>query len=172
MDATYIHLVLAHFPIVGIIIGIGILTYGLYTNNNMIKKVAFVIFIFMAILAIPVYLSGEEAEETVENIAGISEDLIEDHEELAEIIIWLIELLGVLSLVSLFAIVKKLSFAKKITIVTMIVSLVTFGFCAKVANLGGQIRHSEIRENNSNIQGQDHDGVVKPIKEEKDDDDD
>ncbi len=170
MDATYIHLVLAHFPIVGIIIGIGILAYGMYTNNNTIKKVAFVVFIFMAILAIPVYLSGEEAEETVENIVGISEDLIEDHEELAEVIIWLIELLGVLSLVSLYALVKEFSFAKKITIITMVISLATFGFCVKVANLGGQIRHSEIRENTSSVQGQDNDGLVKKNKKNDDDD--
>jgi hypothetical protein len=34
MDATHLHLLLTHFPIVGTIIGIGILAYGQISNNN------------------------------------------------------------------------------------------------------------------------------------------
>ncbi len=150
MDATHLHLVLTHFPIVGTIIGIGILAYGQYSKNDDIKKVALVTFILMAILTIPVFLTGEEAEETVEHIAGVSEQLIENHEELAEKAIWLMGLLGVLSLINFFAIIKKLSFAKTIGLVTLIVSIGTFGLFAKVGGTGGEIRHSEIRTTNVN----------------------
>lgn len=149
MDATHLHLILTHFPIVGTIIGIGILAYGQFSKNDEIKKVALVTFILMAILTIPVFLTGEEAEETVEHIAGVSEQLIENHEELAEKAIWVMGLLGILSLISLFAIIKKLSFAKTITLVTLIVSLATFGIFAKVGSTGGEIRHSEIRTTNN-----------------------
>ena len=38
----------------------------------------------MAVLTIPVFLTGEETEESVEHLAGVSHDLIEEHEELAE----------------------------------------------------------------------------------------
>ena len=62
MDATHLHLILTHFPIVGTIIGIGILAYGQFAKNDAIKKVALVTFILMAILTIPVFLTGEEAE--------------------------------------------------------------------------------------------------------------
>ncbi len=150
MDATHLHLILTHFPIVGTIIGIGILTYGIITKKDEIKKIALAIFILMAILTIPVYLTGEEAEETVEHIAGVSERLIENHEELAEKAIWLMGLLGALSFITLFAIIKRLSFAKTVSLVTLIVSLGTFGVFAKVGSLEGEIRHSEIRTNNSN----------------------
>ncbi len=150
MDATHLHLILNHFPIVGMIIGIGILAYGQFSKNDDIKKVALVTFVLMAVLTIPVFLTGEEAEETVEHIAGVSEQLIENHEELAEKAIWLMGLLGVLSLINLFAIVKKLSFANTLSLVTLIVSLGTFGLFAKVGNEGGKIRHSEIRTGNVN----------------------
>jgi uncharacterized membrane protein len=169
MDATHLHLVLTHFPIIGTIIGIGILAYGQIFKNLEIQKVALVTFILMALLTIPVFLTGEEAGETVENIAGISEQLIENHEELAEKGIWLMGLLGVLSIISLFAIFKKLSFAKAITLVTLIVSIVTFGLFAQVGNLGGQIRHSEIRTADVN---NDHGIFNSSEKEEHDDDDD
>ena len=147
MDATHLHLILTHFPIVGTIIGIFILAYGIYSKNESITKVALVTFIMMSILTIPVFLTGEEAGEAVEHIAGVSENIIEEHEELAEKAIWLMGFLGVISLVSLYAIFKKLSFSKTITLVTFIVSIVTFGLFAQVGNLGGQIRHSEIRSN-------------------------
>ena len=167
MDAAHFHLVSTHFPIVGTIIAIGILAYGLYSNNTTVKKVALVTFIFMAILTIPVFLSGEEAEETVEHIAGISEHLIEEHEELAEKAIWLMGLLGIFSLLSFYALLKKLSFAKVAVILTFVISLATAGLFAKVGNLGGEIRHSEIRNDNSNLQGEDSNGIIK-----HDDDDD
>lgn len=70
-------------------------------------------------------------------------------------------------LINLFAIFKKLSFVKAITLVTLIASIVTFGLFAQVGNLGGQIRHSEIRtdsninqgynENSQNTETQDND---------------
>ena len=170
MDATHLHLILTHFPIVGTIIGIGILAYGQFTKNDEIKKVALATFILMAILTIPVFLTGEEAEETVEHIAGVSEQLIENHEELAEKAIWLMGLLGILSLINLFAIIKKLSFAKTISLITLIVSLVTFGLFAKVGSTGGEIRHSEIRTNNVNNDNGIFNGSEK--EEHEDDDDD
>jgi len=163
MSAVHIHLVLTHFPIVGTLIGAGILAYGLLKKNAAVNQVALVVFILMALISIPVFLTGEEAEETVEQLAGFSHDLVENHEHLAKSAIWLMLVLGVLSAVSLFASLKKFAFAKGIAIVTFVVSLATFGFFAQLGNTGGQIRHSEIRSNiadyqpNSNLEHEDDD---------------
>ncbi len=151
MNATHIHLILNHFPIIGTLIGVGILAYGLFKNNDVVKKIALTILAIMAIIAVPVYLTGEEAEETVEHFKGITKEIIHEHEELAEKAILVMAVLGALSLASIYAITKGLSFAKKITIITFIVSLITFGLFAKVGSLGGEIRHSEIRTNASNL---------------------
>jgi len=154
MDATHLHLILTHFPIVGTIIGIGILAFGIFAKKNDIIKVGLITFVLMAILTIPVYLTGEEAEETVEHISGISEQLIENHEELAEKAIWLMGLLGAVALVNFFVVFQNIPFAKTISIITLVVSLITFGVFTKVGSTGGDIRHSEIRTstvNNSNV---------------------
>ncbi len=170
MDATHLHLILTHFPIVGTILGIGILAYGQFLKNDTIKKVALVTFVLMAILTIPVFLTGEEAGEAVEDIAGVSEQLIENHEELAEKAIWLMGLLGVLSLINLFVIIKKWSFAKIISIITLIVSLGTFGLFAQVGSTGGEIRHSEIRTTSVNNNGVFNGGENGAEDEDEDDD--
>ncbi len=171
MDATHLHLVLTHFPLVGTIIGIGILAYGQFSKNTAIQKVALSTFIAMAIFTIPVFLTGEEAEETVEHIAGISEQIIENHEELAEKAIWLMAVLGVLSLINLLAILRKMTVAKTITILTLVVSLATVALFAQVGYLGGQIRHSEIRTD-SNVNQGDNGNYLNGAREHDDDDDD
>lgn len=154
MDAVHIHLIMTHFPIVGTIIGVAILAYGLFSKNDSIIKVALSTFIVMSILTIPVYLTGDGAEDAVENLAGVSKDIIEQHEELAEKAIWLMGLLGVMSLGGLFSISKKMASSKTLTTIIFIVSLLTFGLFAQVGNLGGQIRHSEISSNSTNIQNE------------------
>lgn len=166
MDATHLHLILTHFPIVGTILGIGIMAYGQFSKKDDIKKIALATFVLMAILTIPVFLTGEEAEETVENIAGVSEQIIENHEELAEKAIWLMGFLGVLSLLNFFAIFKKWSFAKIMSIVTLLVSIGTFGLFAQVGSTGGEIRHSEIRTTSVN-----NNGVLNGSENEGEDDD-
>ncbi len=168
MDATHLHLMLTHFPIVGTIVGAGILAYGQFSNNNSIKKVALVTLFLMSILTIPVFLTGEGAEEAVEHLAGVSENIIEEHEELAEKAIWLMGLLGIFSLLNIFLIVKKSSFAKSASLITLIISLVTVGLFVQVGNLGGQIRHSEIRTNSSQL----NDTENQSFESDRHDDDD
>ncbi len=168
MDATHIHLILTHVPIVGTLIGIGILAYGYFSKNDDIKKVSLMLLFLMALVTIPVFISGEKAEHSVEHLAGVSEVFIEEHEELAEKAIWLMGLMGLLSISGFIALQKNLPFAKILTMSTLVVSLLTFGIFAKVGNLGGQIRHSEIRD-----KAQTMDEQKEPeIEKNADDDDD
>lgn len=145
MDYAHIHLLLTHFPIIGTLIGTGILLYGVLSKNEVGKKIAYILFVLMALLTIPVFISGGEAEEIVEHLPGVSESIIEEHEELAEAAIWLMALLGVLSIVAFSLLAMKKTRFSFIHPLTLIVALSTFGVFAKVGNLGGQIRHSEIR---------------------------
>lgn len=141
MDGTHLHLILNHFPIIGTIVGTGIMAYGYFTQSEATKKAALWTWAVMALIAIPVFLTGEPAEESVEGLAGVSEAIIEQHEEAAELAIWVMEALGLLSLATLF-----LGRGNKTMIsIAFALSLVTFGMMAYTGYLGGQIRHTEIR---------------------------
>jgi len=168
MNSVHLHLLLTHFPIIGTFIGIGVLLYGFFTKKNEIEKVGLVILILMAILTIPVFLTGEGAEKTIEHLPEISENLIENHEELAEKAIILMGLLGFISLFNLFSFYKKYSFTKTISILTIVISLITFGVFTQVGNLGGQIRHSEIRKDKNALNKEKKNRVFK-FKEDHDD---
>jgi len=124
----------------------------------------------MSLMTIPVYLTGDGAEEAVEHLADVTKSSIDVHEELAEKAIWLMGILGLTSLIGIYAIAKKLSFSKMLSLIILFISLATFGLFARVGYLGGQIRHTEIITNNNNVQS-DNNNDIKHQSKIKDNDD-
>lgn len=147
MNATHFHLLLNHFPIIGTLIGTIILVYGFITKELKIKILSAYIIAAMALLAVPVYLTGEPAEETVEHIIGISEINIELHEEAAEFAIVLMSVTGILAIISIIISHKIPAQIHKTFFVLIIFSFFSFTAMARVGYLGGQIRHTELNEN-------------------------
>ncbi len=94
----------------------------------------------MALIAIPVFLTGEPAEESVENLPGVSEALIGQHEDAATWALWVMEALGLLSLAALLFAFKGEQTKKTLYGAAFALSLVTFGLMGYTGYLGGQIR--------------------------------
>ena len=92
----------------------------------------------MAIIAIPIFLTGEPAEETVEHLQGISESIIHDHEEAGEQAIWFMEIAGLFSVLSLFFQYKKSVITNNIFILTFVLTLISFALMARTGYLGGK----------------------------------
>lgn len=146
MDPTYLHLVLNHFPILGSLFGAILLAAGLLRKEGALVKAALLTLIFSAVLAIAVFQTGEAAEEVVEKIAGISEEAVNAHEEAAEWVIWLIELMGVMALLGFITHLKQKKIANTIAYLVLVTAFIAFGTLAYVGNLGGKIRHTEIQQ--------------------------
>ena len=62
MNATHLHLMLNHIPVLGTVFGLGLLVFALWRKSEELKKAALGIFLIVALLAVPVYLTGEPAE--------------------------------------------------------------------------------------------------------------
>jgi|TARA_R110000737_G_scaffold327084_3_gene341152 uncharacterized membrane protein len=101
-------------------------------------------FIISAIGGVIAYLTGEGAEETVENIQGVIEATIEQHEEFALFALIALILLGVTSILGFFLTMRKSPLTRTIAFVILFISLISFGLVARTGYLGGQIRHTEI----------------------------
>ncbi len=150
MNAPHIHLLLNHFPLIGCLFGTLILAGGYLLKNAIVKNVAFGVFIFTALLSIPVFFSGGQAEEVLEKQPGFSKAYVEDHEEAAAKAIWMVELLGIAAILSLVFSLKEKPYKNHLAIATLIFGLVAFAAMAKVNNAGGMISHHEIRSSTSN----------------------
>lgn len=152
MNATHIHLLLNHFPIIGTLIGSAILLYSIIKKQNAGKITGAFIIAIMAIMAIPVMLTGEPAEESIERLSGISKALIHDHEEASEKAFWLMEITGVFSLLAIVLYKIKSAFASKAFLVAFVFSAITFFAMAWAGNLGGKIRHPETSNTFINVE--------------------
>lgn len=143
MNASQIHLALNHAPLFLSIAGGLILLFGMLRKNDSIKILSLYFLIAAALFTVPVYLTGEGTEETVENLPGVSEGLIGRHEEMAKIGLIVIIITGVIALIALM-LKKKTSLLKFALLICAIFSFASFGVMAQTAHLGGQIRHSEL----------------------------
>ncbi|HEU5261192.1 MAG TPA: hypothetical protein VFU41_07185 [Gemmatimonadales bacterium] len=145
MNWAHIHLLLNHVPVLGTIFGLALLAYAVFKRNDDLKRLALGMFVVVGLLALPVYFTGEPAEETVEHVVGDSKSFVKAHEAAALVSLIGVELLGLIALVGLYLSRGGRPLSAKITRATLVVSLVAAGLMARTANLGGQIRHAEIR---------------------------
>lgn len=147
MNDAHLHLIVNHFPIIGTIFGLGILISGLFLKNNSVKNTAYVLFITAAIFGFLAISTGEGAEEIVEDFPNIGKKIILEHEEIAEKLALVLYVLGSLSIIGLYLNIKNHAKAKWLTFLTLIVAVVAVFIGKEVGTSGGEIRHSEIREN-------------------------
>jgi uncharacterized membrane protein len=146
MNPTHVHLVITHLPIYGTILGTVVLVIGMITRSRETKLAAYILLLISSVGGFVAYTTGEPAEETVEHIAGISENLIEEHEEFASVAIVFLGVMAVLSFAGLFIARMGEKLKKAVSILILIVSLATFLMVSWTGYLGGKIRHTEIND--------------------------
>lgn len=147
MNDAHFHLVVNHLPIIFPLVGAIVLITGLVSRSEAIKRTAYFIFILGSVSAIFAMSSGEGAEEVVEEIEGVSERFIHEHEEKAELFALLSYGLGLISLLSLWFSWKQKSLMKPASFIVLVFAFVVLFFAKQTGTSGGEIRHTEIREN-------------------------
>ncbi|HEX9150541.1 MAG TPA: hypothetical protein VF842_00565 [Flavobacterium sp.] len=150
MNDAHLHLIVNHFPIIGTILGLGILITGIILKNNSVKNTAYAVFIVAAISAAFSMGTGEGAEEMVEDLPNIGKRIIHEHEEIAEKLAIVLYLLGAISLLGIILNIKNHAKAKFISFAAVIVATIGVYLTTLVGISGGKIRHTEIREDSTN----------------------
>ena len=144
MSLTHLHLILNHFPVIGMVIGIGLLAYAMFSRSSDLGKASLGLFVALGAISILVYLTGEPAEGAIERLPGFSESITEEHEEIALVATVALAAFGALSLGAL-ALFRKKQLPRWVTLASFALSLVAGGLMGYTALLGGQVRHTEIR---------------------------
>ncbi|WP_044518009.1 hypothetical protein [Hymenobacter sp. DG25B] len=146
MNQAHLHLILNHVPILGSLFGLLLLLWAVVRANDSLSRAGLVTLVITALLTIPTQLTGSEAEELVEDQPGVSEPLIHEHEEAAELSFWVMEATGVLAFISLLPLVRSHPRSPLLTRLTLVGAVVSFGLLARTGYLGGQIMHPEARK--------------------------
>jgi hypothetical protein len=147
MNYAHLHIALNHVPVLGSVFGMLLLAYASLRGSNEVKKVGLAVFVVSALLAIPVYLTGEPAEHMLGQVGGATDAIIEQHEESAAFALAGILVLGAAGLGGLVLFRGARPVPNWFAAAVLIVSLASAGILLRTANLGGQVRHEEIRGN-------------------------
>jgi uncharacterized membrane protein len=134
-----------HVPVIGMPGAILLLIYAIVRKSEEVKRVTFGIVVLLAVMTIGVYLTGQAAEDMVKKLPGVTEAAIGRHEDIADLSLILIEGLGALALAGLFFMHRSGSIPKWLVHIVLVLSLITAVIVGYTANLGGEIRHPEIR---------------------------
>ena len=143
MSLVHLHLLLNHVPIIGMIFVAFVLAGALWSRNRGMSRLGLLMLTGIGAIAVIVFLTGEPAEEAVEHLAGVRESAIHDHEEAAEIAFIGSSITGVAALL-LLAWSYRRDVSRSLQIGVLVLVVAVSGLMARVAYLGGQIRHSEI----------------------------
>lgn len=144
MNWPHFHLVINHFPIIGMFLAILLWVVALVRKSRELQDVGLWLIVLLAVISIPTFISGDEAAEALSSMPEISSDLISEHDEAAEISLTLMEILGVWSLVGCILFRKKQAYPNWFLYVTLAFAIIVGGAMAWTGNLGGKIRHPEI----------------------------
>jgi uncharacterized membrane protein len=145
MNAAEVHLALNHLPLFGTLFGFFLLLVALVRRSRELKQAGLWLCLAAALGAVPVYLTGEPAEDRVENVPGIENDLIEEHEDAALWALVELEILGASSLAGLYLSRKTGEPPERLVQLCLILALLALAIVGRTAYLGGQIHHPEVR---------------------------
>ena len=138
-------MVVNHCPIIGTIFGLGILIAGILLKNTVIKNVAYILFVVAAIFAAVSMATGEGAEEIAEKLPSVTDQIIHEHEEMAEKLALVLYALGVISLLGLYLNFKNNAKAAVVSYIAIVVAVSGVFLGKQTGTTGGEIRHTEIR---------------------------
>lgn len=155
MNEAHIHMLVNHFPIIGLFFGLGVLLFGVVKKNLTLKSTAYVMLIICVIFGQLAMMTGDKAEHFVEDLPGFTHKIIHEHEEAAEAFMIPMYILGLVSIVGLYAQSKKLSFEKWISYLALVLGVVCIFLSKNAGTTGGEIRHTEIREKGSTLSNSD-----------------
>ncbi|HUI68644.1 MAG TPA: hypothetical protein VL087_10625 [Nitrospirota bacterium] len=153
MNWAHVHLMINHIPVIGIIGAILMLVYSLIRKSEEVKMVSLDLFAIIALITLAVYLTGGAAEKVVKSLPGVTETYIGRHEESASFTLVLMEILGITSLAGLVLFRRSGVIPKWLVVMVLVLSLITAATASLTANLGGQIRHTEIRDDVGSLAG-------------------
>jgi uncharacterized membrane protein len=144
MNGGQLHLALNHLPVAGAIFGAGMLVLGMVARSETLRRGALAVLALAALSGPAAFLSGEPAEEVAERIPGISETMIEEHEEAASIALGAVAIAGAVAVAGLIFIRRRGAAPKGLYPLVLVLALAAAAILGRAAHLGGLIRHPEI----------------------------
>ena len=153
MSLSHLHLVMNHVPTVGAAAALGLLLLGYVRRNDHLKHVGLELLFVIALLTLPVYVSGVAALYEMRERPDISVDAMRIHQDAALAGFVVAELAGFIAWIALWQWRRRGRPARGLVASATVLLIVTLAIMGRAANLGGEIRHEEIRAAGESLPG-------------------
>jgi hypothetical protein len=160
-----------HLPVIGTPIVVALLLWGIVRGSREISRMALAAAVILAAVTYPVFLTGEPAEDRLEEASWVRERLIHDHEERAEVALVAVLVAGSLGALGLWQSRKGRPLPRATALLTLGGLVLSAGLFARTALAGGVIRHEEIRPGAVQTVAEEGTGRVAPQPRDNDPDD-
>lgn len=157
------HLVLNHFPAIGTVLALGLLLCAQFRKSEELNRASLILFVILALLAIPTYISGGAARRAIEGTADISSDIIAAHQDAAT---WAFAVLLITGWFSWLALWQYRRLGRPYVWVVpavAVLGIVTLAAMVRTGSLGGAINHPEIHAGDAFAAGAAATGIAASI---------
>ena len=144
MNGAYWHIATNHVPVIAIPFIFFLLLGGVIVKSRDIIKASYIAAILVALITIVVWKTGGPAARVLRGNPEIQRADVHEHAEAADFGLWSAEIVGALAIVGLWLSRGGRSSTRWPWFV-LVVALWSSTVLARVAHLGGLIRHSEIK---------------------------
>jgi len=145
VNLAHLHLVMNHVPTVGAVAALGLLLLAFLRRSDHLKHVALEAVFVIALVTLPVYVTGVAAYREIRELPEISQLAVLMHQDAALFGFMLVEFAGFLAWIALWRWRRHGQPGPGLVPAVMILMVLSLGVMGRAANLGGEIRHPEIR---------------------------
>jgi uncharacterized membrane protein len=146
MNATQLHLIFTHLPIIGLGFAILLNLIAVLRKSAELQKLSLWFYLLLGILTLLAYLTGDSAAEIMKTYPGITEDIIEPHENIALFFFIGLMITTALSMAALYITKTKRHLLSRFSIYLLTAGILISFLAVKTGSTGGAIRHTEIKE--------------------------
>ena len=129
-NLVHYHLLLNHFPTVGTLVALALFIAALIGKREDLTKASLGIFLIIAILTLPVYMSGKSAEKLVKDQQGVSAVAIEAHQDAAFFAFIMMQATGAAAWLGLWQYRRMAKPGRGVLPAVLVLSIITFGVMA------------------------------------------
>src|SRR3954470_21871612 len=76
---SHLHILVSVFPSIGLVLALGVYISGFRTGSDFVRQTCLVLFVLLALLSVPIYLSGVRSMASLSGNARFSEAMINTH---------------------------------------------------------------------------------------------
>ena len=145
MNGAHFHLIFCHIPIIGAVFTIILILFGIYMKSKDLKIVSLWFSVIVGLFAVLAYVTGDSAAEIAKKINGITDSIIEPHEQWALYYFIFLIVIGVISLIALYLSRTSSEMLHKFVIIILVLTILSSVIAFETAYTGAKIRHTEIQ---------------------------